>query len=101
KSFVETFHLLADKYAFTPHSAFNICMRVYRGGGLTKDAVYLKGFLNIIDYIKQGKDLKHLLIGKIREDYLPVVQELIHRNILLEAPVTPRFLQGDFLKKLD
>ncbi|MGN7783060.1 flavohemoglobin expression-modulating QEGLA motif protein [Niabella sp. 22666] len=101
KSFVETFNLLSDKYAFTPHSAFNICMRVYRGGGLTKDAVYLKGFLNIIDYIRKGKDLKHLLIGKIREDYLPVVQELIHRNILLEAPITPRFLQGDFLIKLE
>ncbi|ULT45989.1 flavohemoglobin expression-modulating QEGLA motif protein [Niabella defluvii] len=100
KSFVDTFNLLSDKYGFAPHSAFNICMRVYRGGGLTKDAVYLKGFLNIIDYIKKGKDLKHLLVGKIREDYLPVVQELIHRNILLEAPVTPRFLQEIFLQNL-
>lgn len=101
KSFVETFGLLTDKYAFEHHAAFNICMRVYRGGGLTKDAVYLKGFLNIIDYIKRGKDLKHLLIGKIREDYLPVVQELIHRNILFEAPVTPRFLTGAFTEKLE
>jgi len=101
KSFVETFNLLTDKYAFVPHSAFNICMRVYRGGGLTKDAVYLKGFLNIINYIKKGKDLKHLLVGKIREDYLPVVQELIHRNILLEAPITPRFLSEAFREKLE
>ncbi|GAB3421412.1 flavohemoglobin expression-modulating QEGLA motif protein [Niabella aquatica] len=101
KSFVETFNLLTDKYAFAPHSAFNICMRVYRGGGLTKDAVYLKGFLNIISYIKKGKDLKHLLIGKIREDYLPVVQELVHRNILFKAPVTPRFLTEPFKEKLD
>lgn len=101
KSFVETFNLLTLKYQFTEQSAFNICMRAYRGGGLTKDAVYLKGFLNIINYIKKGRNLKNLLIGKIREDYLPVVRELIHRNILLEAPVTPRFLSGDFKEKLD
>lgn len=101
KSFVDTFHLLTDKYGFLPRSSYNICMRVYRGGGLTKDAVYLKGFLNIIEYIKKGKDLKDLLIGKIREDYLPVVQELIQRNILLKAPVIPRFLLGDFNDKLE
>lgn len=101
KSFIETFNLLTDRYDFVHHSAFNICMRAYRGGGLTKDAVYLKGFLNIINYIKKGKSLKHLLIGKIREDYLPVVQELIHRNILLEAPITPRFLSADFAPKLE
>ncbi|MCH5599356.1 hypothetical protein [Niabella ginsengisoli] len=41
------------------------------------------------------------MIGKIREDYLPVVQELIHRNILLEAPITPRFLSGDFKEKIE
>src|SRR5690606_22778411 len=96
KSFVESFHLLTEKYGFSPRSSFNICMRVYRGGGLTKDAVYLKGFLNIIDYIKEGKDLRDLLIGKIREDYLPVVQELIQRNLLLKTPVVPRFLSEDF-----
>ena len=100
-SFVNTFNLLADKYGFSYRSAFNICMRTYRGGGLTKDAVYLKGFLNIIEYIKKGKDVKALLIGKIREDYLPVVGELIHRNILLEAPVTPRYLSEAFQPKLE
>ena len=101
KTFIETFSLLTDQYKFSPPTSFNICMRVYRGGGLTKDAVYLKGFLNIISYIKQGKDLKQLLIGKIREDYLPVVQELIHRNILKPAPITPRYLTSDFTEKLN
>lgn len=100
KKFTETFHLLVDKYQFTHRSAFNIVMRVYRGGGLTKDAVYLKGLLNIITYIKKGKDLKQLLIGKIRQDYLPVVQELIHRRILKQVPLVPRFLSSPFVDKL-
>lgn len=100
RTFIETFSMLTDQYKFSPSTSFNICMRVYRGGGLTKDAVYLKGFLNIISYIKQGKDIKQLLIGKIREDYLPVVQELIHRNILKPAPITPRYLTSEFTEKL-
>lgn len=101
KDFVETFHLLKDKYHFKDKTSFNISMRVYRGGGLTKDAVYLKGLLNIIDYIKEGKDLAQLLIGKIRQDYLPIVQELIYRRILKEPVVTPRFLQGEYADKLE
>lgn len=100
KQFTETFQLLMEKYKFQQRSAFNICMRVYRGGGLTKDAVYLKGLLNIIAYIKKGKDLKQLLIGKIRQDYLPVVQELIHRRILKTAPLSPRYLSAPYLEEL-
>lgn len=100
KKFTATFQLLTEKFGFAGRSAFNICMRVYRGGGLTKDAVYLKGFINIIEYIKKGRDLKELLIGKIREDYLPVVQELIHRRILVTTPVLPRYLTGDFQSQL-
>ncbi|MCD2421423.1 DUF1704 domain-containing protein [Niabella pedocola] len=99
KTFAETFSMLTEQYKFSPQVSFGICMRVYRGGGLTKDAVYLKGFLNIISYIKSGKEVKQLLIGKIREDYLPVVQELIHRNILKPPPVTPRYLGSDFEDK--
>lgn len=101
KNFIETFHVLTEKYSFKERTAFNITMRVYRGGGLTKDAVYLKGLLNIIEYIKEGKDLKQLLVGKIRQDYLPVVQELIHRKILKEAIITPRFLHDEYAEKLE
>src|SRR5690606_28515276 len=78
KTFIDTFRLLMDRYHFTERSAFFITTRVYRGGGLTKDAVYLKGLLNVIKYIQEGKDLSQLLIGKIRQDYLPYVQELIY-----------------------
>ncbi len=101
KSFKDTFQLLTEKYHFKEKNAFNLCMRVYRGGGLTKDAVYLKGLLNIIEYIRQGKDLAQLLIGKIRQDYLPIVQELVHRRILKKPLVTPRFLFPEYSEKLE
>lgn len=95
-NFTDTFHLLTDKYGFNHKPAFIITVRVFRGGGLTKDAVYLKGLLNILEYIKQGKELKRLLIGKIRQDYLPIVEELIHRKILKDIPVIPKFLSEPY-----
>lgn len=99
--FVDTFYLLVDKYQFSNKAAFTIAMRVYRGGGLTKDAVYLKGLLNIIEYIKKGKSLEPLLIGKIRQSYIPVVQELIHRQILTPIPIKPRYLDEKYLSKIE
>lgn len=100
-SFIDTFYTLVDKYQFSNKAAFTITMRVYRGGGLTKDAVYLKGLLNIIEYIKKGKSIEPLLIGKIRQDYIPVVQELIHRQILAKIPIKPRYLDKKYESKIE
>ncbi|WP_257658146.1 flavohemoglobin expression-modulating QEGLA motif protein [Parapedobacter lycopersici] len=100
-SFSDTFFMLTDKYQFKSETAFHIAMRVYRGGGLTKDAVYLKGLLNVIEYIKQGKDITKLLVGKIRQDYLPVIEELMHRGLLNPSPLRPRFLDKPFIDRLD
>ncbi|SEN44857.1 conserved hypothetical protein [bacterium A37T11] len=99
-SFANTFFMLTEHYLFKPEVAFHICMRVYRGGGLTKDAVYLKGLLHLIEYLKQGNDLGRLLIGKIRQDYLPIVEELIHRRLLVIAPIQPRYMQEPYLQKI-
>src|SRR5690606_31138504 len=100
-SFVDTFDLLTEKYGFKPDTAFYITMRVYRGGGLTKDAVYLKGLLNVIEYIKQGKDISRLLVGKIRQDYLPIIEELMHRRLLKPLPLRPKYLESPYLSKID
>lgn len=100
-SFVDTCSLLREKHRFSPESAFKTTMRAYRGGGLTKDAVYLKGFLNLLEYIRQGKDLEPLLIGKIQEDYLSIVEELVHRKLLKPIPIRPRYLEKAFRGKID
>ena len=91
-SFTDCFALLHEEHAFEPQLAFRMTMRIYRSGGLTKDAIYLKGLLELLDYLRQGHDLEPLLIGKIRVDFLPIVQELIYRRILTEPPLRPRYL---------
>ena len=100
-SFADTFDMLTDKYGFKHEVAFHITMRVYRGGGLTKDAVYLKGLLNVIEYVKQGKDIAQLLVGKIRQDYLPIIQELMHRQLLKPSPLRPKFLEKPYVDKIE
>lgn len=100
-SFVETFSILVDVYRFSEETAFNISMRVYRGGGLTKDALYLQGLVELLEYIKKGKDLKLLTVGKIREDYIPIIQDLIQRGYMREPLVTPRYLSEAYQEKLN
>ncbi len=90
--FVKTFELLTGKYHFKPKKAFFITTRVYRGGGLTKDAIYLRGLTGLIRYLKEGNPLEPLLIGKIRQNYIPVIRELVTRKILSPIQLKPRYL---------
>ncbi|CAN5736928.1 flavohemoglobin expression-modulating QEGLA motif protein [soil metagenome] len=91
-SFIDTFRLLHEKHGFAAHDAFITTMRVYRGGGLTKDAIYLKGLARLLAYLQEGNQLEPLLIGKIRENYIPLMQELIYRKVLRPVPIRPRYL---------
>lgn len=101
-TFVETFHLLKNEYGLLPKTAFTVTTRVFRGGGLTKDAVYLRGFLHIFDYLKDGGKLDLLFVGKIAANHIPLIQELLLRKILIAPPLSPRYLEDEeALKRLD
>jgi uncharacterized protein (TIGR02421 family) len=101
QDFVKTFEMLTDEYDFSPEDAFFMTTRVYRGGGFTKDAIYLRGFLSVIQYLQKGNPLEPLLIGKIRQNYLPVVNELIFREILKPVSIKPRYLtDAESLRRL-
>lgn len=92
-SFVDTFRQLYHQLQFPRRQAYTIAMRVYRGGGLTKDAVYLRGLVQILDFLKKGEDLQPLLVGKIAADHIPLVRELLFREVLLPPPLRPRYLE--------
>ena len=93
-SFVETFQILKETYAFTQRTAFTVTMRTYRSGGLTKDAVYLRGLVGLLDYLKKGGSLEPLFVGKIAAEHIPIIQELQWRKVLKPAPLRPRYMEN-------
>ncbi|WP_240894454.1 flavohemoglobin expression-modulating QEGLA motif protein [Parapedobacter sp. SGR-10] len=99
--FTDTFSLLVDQYQFDKQTAFQMAMRVYRSGGLTKDALYLQGLIELVSYIKEGNDINLLTMGKIRKDYIPIVQELLFKGILKAPALLPRYLTEPYITKLE
>lgn len=91
--FVETHRVLCNTHGFEKRVAFGVAMRVFRGGGLTKDALYLKGLSQILDYVSDGGDLLPLYAGKIALEHLPIVRELRWRKVLLAPKWTPRYIE--------
>jgi uncharacterized protein (TIGR02421 family) len=94
KTFVETFRELDRHYDFEQRTAYNVTMRVYRGGGLTKDAVYLRGLVHLLEYLKNGGELAPLFVGKISAAHVPIISELLWRKILLPPPLKPRYMEN-------
>ena len=75
--------------------AYTVTMRVYRGGGLTKDAVYLRGLITVLDYLRRGGELAPLFVGKIAASHIPIIRELQLRQVLKEPPLIPRYMQSE------
>jgi uncharacterized protein (TIGR02421 family) len=92
-SFIETFRMLDREYQFSQRTAYTIAMRTYRGGGLTKDAVYLRGLLQILKYLREGGELEPLYLGKIASAHLPLVAELRLRQVIKPPALRPRYLE--------
>ena len=100
-SFVETFRLLNKQYGFRRRTAFTITVRTYRGGGLTKDAIYLRGLVDILKYIHKGGELAPLFVGKIAANHISLIHELQSRQVLRPAPLQPRYMdQPETTKRL-
>lgn len=76
-SFSKTFRLLHNNYDVDKNQAFYITTRIHRGGGFTKDYLYLTGLKKIYDYFHSGKDLSVLLTGKVSLEYKEDIEYLI------------------------
>ncbi|MDX1462567.1 MAG: DUF1704 domain-containing protein [Marinirhabdus sp.] len=93
-SFIETFKLLKDGHHFADRTAYYITMRIYRGGGLTKDAVYLAGLMDVMRYLEEGGPIEILYAGKFNMNHIALIEELMHRDVL-RKPIVPRFLERE------
>lgn len=91
--FIQCHRLLQGKHGFSSGGAFNIVARIFRSGGLTKDAIYLRGFQQVLRRVADGGSLDPLWYGKIAEHHVPVVEELKARGMLRPPVATPEFLE--------
>ncbi|NQX85950.1 MAG: DUF1704 domain-containing protein [Flavobacteriaceae bacterium] len=84
-SFSKTFRLLHNTYDLNREDAFYMTVRAHRGGGFTKDYLYLTGLIKVFNYHKQCKDLSLLLTGKVSMEYVDTIQYLIQEKYAVHA----------------
>lgn len=96
--FISCYQVLHEDHGFTPRGAFGIAARVYRSGGLAKDAIYLKGFKAVIDFLAKGHSLAPFWLGKIAPRHVAAIEELLQRGLVHAPLFTPLFLADDATK---
>jgi hypothetical protein len=79
--FVKTYHALMNEFELDKDFAFTLTTRVYRGGGFTKDYLYLKGFRDIINLAKVNS-IDNLLIGKTGLLDFEITNEIVARGMI-------------------
>lgn len=83
--FSKTFRLLHNQFDLDRESAFYITLRAHRGGGFTKDYLYLTGLKKVYDYYKKGKDLSPLLSGKVTLEYIDEINSLMDKGLAVPS----------------
>ncbi len=92
-SFSDTFDLIHGTYKLNRNDAFTITLRAHRGGGFTKDRLYLSGLKKIYRRYKNGESMDNMLSGKVALHYeeeikylqgLGLAKEITHTNYAFE-----------------
>ena len=90
--FLEIFESLRAERRMPARTAWSIAIRVVVGGGSVMDAIYLRGITRILDALAEGSSLDALFVGKLALDHIPLVQDLLDREVLTAPWVRPRWL---------
>ncbi len=95
-TFSRTFRLLHNVYDLDLETAFYITLRVHRGGGFTKDYLYLTGLKKIIDFKNAGNDLGLLLTGKASLEYVDQIAYLTNKKYAVPSKyITDSYAQNN------
>ena len=99
--FIEVYRILVREHGFRRRGAFGICARVFRSGGMAKDAIYLRGFRQVVDLFASGASLAPFWIGKIAPGHAPAIEELLLRGLVHAPLFIPEFLsRPDTLERM-
>lgn len=88
------FARLHEEHGLATDDAFDTAVRARRGGGLTKDAVYLRGLRDLVDHLRGDGDFESLYMGKFALSHLPVLRQLVEQGWALPPELLPRWLEA-------
>ena len=98
----QVFACLHEEHGFATDDAFDVAVRALRGGGLTKDAVYLRGLCDLLDHLRAGGGFEPLFRGKFALSHLVVLEQLAEAGWAAPPALLPRYACADgFDKVLD
>ena len=98
-SFGQAHRQLTERYGYSKGGAFTIAMRVWRAGGLTKDAIYLRGLQDLVEHLAAGYEIENLWQGKMSLVDLPLASLLTAQGILRPPAILPDFLSDATARK--
>ncbi len=93
--FIDVWRTLTREHGFSKGGAFSIAARVFRSGGLAKDAIYLQGFRAVVDFVAAGSPLDPFWLGKIAPGHVAAIEELLLRGLVRVPIFTPMFLDDE------
>lgn len=93
-AFTDVFHSLCSDYRFSRRFAFTMTTRVFRGGGLTKDVVYLRGLHDLLAYLRDGYPFEPLFIGKFSLSQIGSLRQLRAAGRLLPPKLLPAYIHN-------
>lgn len=75
---------------------------MFQGGGFLKDIIYLKGLVELRDYLGNGGALQPLLAGKFALKHVDIINDLTQRKLLNAPKIIPRYFENtNFSTKLN
>ncbi|MDP4679558.1 MAG: flavohemoglobin expression-modulating QEGLA motif protein, partial [Cyclobacteriaceae bacterium] len=90
--FIECFNYLVNQQNIPANDAYTIVTRIFRGGGFTKDYLYLSGFAKILKIWNSNLSLYPLLVGKTSMDFYDTIVEMTEREMIQK----PKFITKSF-----
>ena len=88
------FDVLHNTHELPTDDAFDVAVRARRGGGLTKDAVYLSGLRDLVHYLREDGDFELLFIGKFALSHKVVLEQLIDEGWVTAPDLLPRYFSA-------
>lgn len=90
----EIYAAMHEEHSLREEAAFDTTMRALRGGGMTKDALYLDGLIDLMAYLRADGDVSFLFIGKFALKQRTALTRLLDAGFLKPPAIMPECFAG-------